>query len=254
MDEHGVITRNKARLVAKGYNQEEGIDYDETYAPMARLEAVRLLLAFSCIKGFKLFQMDVKSTFLNGYINEEVFVSQAPGFEDHQHPEYVFKLKKALYGLKQAPRQWYERLSVFLTSQGYDIGTYDNTLFTKRKGEDIILVQVYVDDIIFESTNEELCETFVEIMKSEFEISMMGVLNYFLGLQVKQLKDDIFLNQAKYCKDLLRKFEMDKCKSISTPFSTSCHLDHDMVGNPVDETKYRGLIRPLLYLTASRLT
>jgi len=117
MDEHGVITRNKARLVAKGYNKKEGIDYDEKYAPVARLEAVRLLLSFSCIKGFKLFQMDVKGAFLNGYINEEVFVSQPPGFEDHQHPGHVFKLKKALYGLKQAPRQWYERLSDFLTSQ-----------------------------------------------------------------------------------------------------------------------------------------
>ena len=142
MDEYGVITRNKARLMAKGYNQEEGIDYDETYAPVAQLEAVRLLLAFSCIKGFKLFQMDVKSAFLNGYINEEVFVSQPPGFEDHQHPGHVFKLKKNLYGLKQAPRQWHERLS-FLTSQGYDRGTSDKTLFIKKKGDDTILVQVY---------------------------------------------------------------------------------------------------------------
>jgi len=107
MDEHGAITRNKARLVAKGYNQEEGIDFGETYAPVARLEAVRLLLAFSSIKGFRLFQMDVKSAFLNGYINEEVFVSQPPGFEDYKNPEHVYKLKKALYGLKQAPRQWY---------------------------------------------------------------------------------------------------------------------------------------------------
>jgi len=125
-------------------------------------------------------------------------------------------------------------------------------LFIKRKEEDIILVQVYVDDIIFGSTNEELYETFVEIMKSEFEMSMMGELNYFLGLQVKQLKDDIFLNQAKYCKDLLRKFGMVKCKSIRTPFSTSCHLYHDVAGNPVDETKYKGLIGSLLYLTANR--
>ena len=115
-------------------------------------------------------------------------------------------------------------------------------------------MQVYVDDIIFGSNNGELCETFVEIMKSEFRMSMMGELNYFLGLQVKQLKDGIFLNQAKYCKDLLRKFGMDKCKPICTPFSTSCLLDHNIAGNPVDETKYRGLIGSLLYLTASDLT
>jgi len=126
--------------------------------------------------------MDVKNAFLNGYINEEVFVSQPPRFEDHQHSEHVFKLKKTLYRLKQAPRQWYERLSVFLTSKGYDRGTSNKTLFIKRKEEDIILVQVYVDDIMFGSTNEELYETFVEIMKSEFEMSMMGELNYFLGM------------------------------------------------------------------------
>ena len=194
----------------------------------------------------------MKSAFLNGYINEEVFVSQPPGFEDHQHPGHVFKLKKALYGLKQALGQWYERLSDFLTSQAYDRGTSDKTLFIKKKWDDTILVQVYVDDIIFGSNNGELCETFVEIMKSGFEMSMMGELNYFLDLQVKQLKDGIFLNQAKYCKDLLRKFEMDKCKLISTPFSTSCHLDQDEAGISVDETKYRGLIGSLLYLTASR--
>ena len=149
LDEQGVIVRNKARLVAKGYNQEEGIDFGETYAPMARLEAVRILLAYTCMNRFKLHQMDVKSSFLNGYIDEEVYVSQPSGFEDHKYPDHVFKLKKALYGLKQAPRQWYERLSNFLLSQGYERGKTDKTLFIKKACNDIILVQVYVDDIIF---------------------------------------------------------------------------------------------------------
>jgi len=157
--------RNKARLVAKGYNQEEGIDFGETYAPVARLEAVRLLLAYACLKGFRLHQMDVKSAFLNGFIDEEVYVSQPPGFEDHNNPDYVFKLKKALYGLKQAPRQWYERLSNFLLSQGYERGKTDKTLFIKNSCNDISLVQVYVDDIIFGSTNESLCEQFVANMQ-----------------------------------------------------------------------------------------
>jgi len=142
LDEQGVIVRNKARLVAKGYNQEEGIDYGKTYAPVARLEVVRLLLAYACMNGFKLHQMDVKSTFLNGYIDEEVYVCQSPGFEDHKHPNYVFKLKKALYGLKQAPRQWYERLSNFLLSHAYERGKTDKTLFIKKTFNDIILVQV----------------------------------------------------------------------------------------------------------------
>ena len=129
LDEVGVITRNKVRLVAKGYNQEEGIDYDETFAPVAKLEVVRLLLAFACMNGFKLFQMDVKSDFLNGFINEEVYVSQPPSFEDHQNPNHVYKLKKALYGLKQAPRQWYERLNNFLLSHDYERGKIGKTLF-----------------------------------------------------------------------------------------------------------------------------
>ena len=174
--------------------------------------------------------MDVKSAFLNGYINEEVFVSQPPGFEDYKNPEHVYKLKKALYGLKQAPRQWYERLSEFLLSQGYNRGNSDKTLFINKKREDIILVQVYVDDIIFGSTNEEMCEAFVAAMKSEFEMSMLGEMNFFLGLQVKQLKDGIFINQEKYCKELLKKFDMDKCKAMSTPTSTSCQLDQDCAG------------------------
>jgi len=124
-----VITRNKARLVVKRYNQEEGIDYDETFAQLARLEAVRLLLSFGRMRGFKLFQMDVKSAFLNGVINEEVYVSQPPSFEDHQHPKHVYKLKNALYGLKQVPKQWYERLSIFLLSNGYERGNIDKTLY-----------------------------------------------------------------------------------------------------------------------------
>ena len=151
--------------MAKGYNQEEGIDFGETYTPVARLEAVRLLLAYVCLKGFILHQMDVKSAFLNEFIDEEVYVSQPPGFEDHNNSDYGFKLKKALYGLKQAPRQWYERLSNFLLSQGYERGKTDKTLFIKNSCNDISLVQVYVDDIIFGSTNESLCEQFVANMQ-----------------------------------------------------------------------------------------
>jgi len=182
LDEAGVITRNKARLVAKGYNQEEGIDYGETFAHVARLEIVRLLLAFSCMSGFKLFQMDVKSVFLNVFINEEVYVEQPPGFEDHQHPNHVFKLKKTLYWLKQAPRQWYERLRNFLLSHGYERGMIDKNLFIKKANSEIILVQIYVDDIIFCATKDNLCEEFVAAMQGEFEMSMMGEISFFLGL------------------------------------------------------------------------
>jgi len=200
---------------------------------------VRLLLAYACLSGFKLFQIDVKSVFLNGFINEEVYVTQPPGFEDHKLPGHVYKLKKALYGLKQASRQWYERLSNFLLSKNYQRGQVDKTLFIKNSENDIILVQVYVDDIIFGSTNELLCQEFALDMQGEFEMSMMGELNYFLGLHIKQLQNDTFLNQSKYCRDVLKKFEMDSCKEASTPIANSCYLDADEHGTPGDQTKFR---------------
>ncbi|GJR71797.1 retrovirus-related pol polyprotein from transposon TNT 1-94 [Tanacetum coccineum] len=179
LDENGVVTRNKARLVAQGYNQQEGIDYDETYAPVARLESIRILLAYACALDFKLYQMDVKSAFLNGFINEEVYVAQPPGFIDFAKPNYVYRLKKALYGLKQAPKAWYDQLKAFLIKHDYSMGMVDNTLFTKKKDSNLIIVQIYVDDIIFGSTCQEMCNDFAKIMHDEFEMSMMGELNKF---------------------------------------------------------------------------
>ena len=184
-DENGTIVRNKARLVAQGYNQEEGIDYEETFAPVARLESIRMLFAFACHKGFTLYQMDVKSAFLNGHILEEVYVEQPPGFINYKYPDHVFKLKKALYGLKQAPRAWYDRLSKFLIQNEFSMGKADTTLFVKIMGENLIVVQIYVDDIIFGATNVSLCENFAKSMSSEFEMSMMGELTFFLELQIK---------------------------------------------------------------------
>ncbi|GJS25465.1 retrovirus-related pol polyprotein from transposon TNT 1-94 [Tanacetum coccineum] len=190
LDENGIVSRNKARLVAQGYNQQEGIDYDETYAPVARLESIRILLAYACALDFKLFQMDVKSAFLNGFINEEVYVAQPPGFIDFEKPDHVYKLKKALYGLKQAPKAWYDRLKAFPINHEYKIGMVDNTLFTKKKSSNLIIVQIYVDDIIFCSTCQDMCDEFSKIMHDEFEMSMMGELNFFLGLQIKQMEDE----------------------------------------------------------------
>ncbi|GJZ02603.1 retrovirus-related pol polyprotein from transposon TNT 1-94 [Tanacetum coccineum] len=252
LDENGVVTRNKARLVAQGYNQQEGIDYDETYAPVARLESIRILLAYACALDFKLYQMDVKSAFLNGVINEEVYVAQPPGFIDFAKPNYVYKLKKALYGLKQAPKAWYDRLKAFLIKHNYSMGMVDNTLFTKKKDSNIIIVQIYVDDIIFGSTCQEMCDDFAKIMHDEFEMSMMGELNFFLGLQIKQLDDGIFFNQSKYIKEMLKKFGLEDSKPMKTPMSTETKLTRDEEGESVDNTKYRGMIGSLLYLTASR--
>ncbi|GJX47178.1 putative ribonuclease H-like domain-containing protein [Tanacetum coccineum] len=182
-DERGVVVRNKARLVAQGHRQEEGIDYDEVFAPVARLEAIRIFLAYASYMGFIVYQMDVKSAFLYGKIDEEVYVSQPPGFQDPKSPQKVYKVVKALYGLHQAPRAWYATLSTFLLKNGYRRGTIDKTLFLKKNKNDIILVQVYVDDIIFGSTKKSWCDEFEALMKSRFQMSSMGELTFFLGLQ-----------------------------------------------------------------------
>jgi hypothetical protein len=160
--------------------QIEGLDFGETYAPVAKLESIRILLAFATHHDFKLYQMDVKSAFLNGPISELVYVEQPPGFEDFKFPNHVYKLHKALYGLKQAPRAWYECLKDFLVRKGFEIGKADTTLFTRKVDKDIFVCQIYVDDIIFGSTNQSWCEDFSRIMTKRFEMSMMGELTFFL--------------------------------------------------------------------------
>ncbi|GKA80115.1 retrovirus-related pol polyprotein from transposon TNT 1-94 [Tanacetum coccineum] len=344
LDENGIVSRNKARLVAQGYNQQEGIDYDETYAPVAKLESIRILLAIACANNFKLYQIDVKCAFLNGFINEEVYVAQPlgfidfqkpdyvyklknalyglkqapkacslrtivgikrllddlrvtvvaklksirillaiacannfklyqidvkcaflngfineevyiaqpPGFIDFQKPDYVYKLKNALYGLKQAPKAWYDRLKAFLIKHEYSMRMVDNTLFTKKSKSHLIIVQIYVDDIIFGSTSQNLCDDFAKIMHDEFKISMMRELNFFLGLQIKQIEDKIFFNQAKYIKEMLKKFELKDSKPTKTPMSTKIKLTKDDEANSMDSSKYQGMIGCLLYLTTSR--
>ncbi|KAJ9538735.1 hypothetical protein OSB04_031468 [Centaurea solstitialis] len=252
LDEIGTIIRNKARLVAQGYRQEKGIDYDETFAPVARLEAIRLFLAFAAHMNFKVYQMDIKNAFLNGKINEEVYVAQPPGFVDPKFPDHVYKLNKALYGLKQAPRAWYDTLSTFLLSKGFVRGEIDSTLFLKKYPKHILLVQIYVDDIIFGSTNPKLCEKFELLMKSEYKMSMMGELTFFLGLQIKQSEKGIFINQGKYVHEMLKKFDLTSCTPMKTPMAPPLTLDKDSKGKSVDVTLYRGMIGSLLYLTASR--
>jgi hypothetical protein len=196
--------------------------------------------------------MDVKSAFLNGPIKEEVYVEQPPGFESEEYPNHVYKLHKALYGLKQAPRAWYECLRDFLIENGFRIGKADSTLFTRKMGKDLFICQIYVDDIIFGSTNKSFCEEFSKIMTDRFEMSMMGVLTFFLGFQIKQVKEGTFISQTKYTHDILKKFGMDKAKPIKTPMGTNGHLDLDLGGTSVDQKVYRSMIGSLLYLCASR--
>ncbi|GKA17573.1 putative ribonuclease H-like domain-containing protein [Tanacetum coccineum] len=221
-------------------------------ARVARIEAIRLFLAFASYMGFMVYQMDVKSAFLYGEIEEEVYVTQPKGFEDPHFPKHVYRVVKALYGLHQAPRAWYARLSTFLLKHNYRRGTIDKTLFIKKNSRDIILVQVYVDDIIFGSTNKAWCDDFEVLMKGEFEMSAMGELTFFLGLQVKQKPDGIFISQDKYVQDMLKKFDMESVRPATTPFEASKPKSKDEPDDAVNVHLYRSMIGSLMYLTASR--
>ncbi|GJT54054.1 putative ribonuclease H-like domain-containing protein [Tanacetum coccineum] len=232
--------------------KEEGIDYDEVFAPVARIEAIRLFLAFASYMGFTVYQMDVKSAFLYGTIGEEVYVQQPPGFVDPAHPNKVYKVIKALYGLHQAPRAWYETLSTFLLENGFRRGTIDKTLFIKKNKSDIMLVQVYVDDIIFGSTKQSMCTEFEDCMHKRFQMSSMGELTFFLGLQVQQQPDGIFISQDKYVADILKKFDFCSIRTATTPIESNKPLVQDKDGVDVDVHVYRSMIGSLMYLTASR--
>nr|GEU62336.1 retrovirus-related Pol polyprotein from transposon TNT 1-94 [Tanacetum cinerariifolium] len=250
-DKENIVIRNKSRLVAKGYAQKEGVNFKESFAPVARLEAVRLFIAYAAHKSFTVYQMDVKITFLYGPLKEEVYVSQPDGFVDPYHPNKIYRLKKALYGLKQAPRAWYDELSTFLVSKGFSKGSIDPTLFITKHRGDILLVQVYVDDIIFGSMNPKLSKQFEKLMHSKFEMSMMGELKFFLGIQIHQSPRGIFINQAKYAQKIFIKHGTTSCDSVGTPMAIK-HLDPDLSGTSVDQTKYHSMVGALMYLTASR--
>nr|GFA31367.1 putative ribonuclease H-like domain-containing protein [Tanacetum cinerariifolium] len=212
-DEEQTVIRNKSHLVVRGYRQEEGIDFEESFALVARMEAIRIFLAYATHKSFTVFQMDVKTAFLHGTLKEDVYICQPEGFIGPDHPSHVYKLKKALYGLKQAPR---------------------------------------VDDITFGSTHPRYIQLFFNLMESRFEMSMMGEMTFFLGLQVNQSPCGIFINQSKYVLEILKKYRMESYDPVGTPIEIKYKLDLDQNGTPVDATKYRSMIGALMYLTSSR--
>ena len=200
LNENGDVIRNKARLVCKGYAQQEGIDFEENFAPVSRLDAIRMFLALSSFQEFKVYQMDVKSAFLNGDLEEEVYIEQPDGFILGNDPKLVCRLKKALYGLKQAPRAWYYHLDRYLHQQGFSKGSTDSNLYIKIDNDKLLILIVYIDDIIFGGNEETMSQNFALVMQKEFQMSLLGELIYFLGLQVQQNKDSIFLSQTKYLK------------------------------------------------------
>ncbi|GJR26861.1 putative ribonuclease H-like domain-containing protein [Tanacetum coccineum] len=228
-DERGILIRNKARLVAQRYTQEEGINYDEVFAPVARIKAIRLFLVYALFKDFVVYQMDVKSAFLYGKIEEEVYVCQPPGFKDPDFPDRVYKVEKAQYGLHQAPRAWYETLSTYLLDNEFQRGEIDKTLFIKRYKGDILLVwsQAVCGDTLFGSQRLELCNAFEKLMHEKFQISSMGELTFFLGLQVQQSQD---------------------CKHTNGNSKASAK---DEYGEGVDVHMYRSMIGSLMFLTSS---
>nr|GEW54471.1 retrovirus-related Pol polyprotein from transposon TNT 1-94 [Tanacetum cinerariifolium] len=241
----------QSKIVTVGYSQQEGIDYDETFASVARIKAIRLFLAYVAHKDFTVFQMDVKITFLNGVLKEEVYVGQPPGFVSTQYPDHMYALDKALYGLKQAPRAWYDVLSQFLIDIGFEKGSIDTTLFFKKKGKHIMLIQIYAYDIIFGSTNPKYCIKFSDLMVKRFEMSMMCEIKFFLGLQVNQFSNGIFISQSKYILDILKRFILENCKTVPTHMVKQAKLKLDLVGKPVDHTDYRSMIGLLMYVTLS---
>nr|GEY29240.1 retrotransposon protein, putative, unclassified [Tanacetum cinerariifolium] len=208
-DKENTVIRNKSRLVVRGYRQEEGLDFKEFFASVARMEAIRIFLAYDAYKSFTVFQMDVKTAFLHGTLKEDVYVCQ---------PE----------------------------------GTIDPTLFIRCFDDDILVVQVYVDDIIFGSPHPRYTQLFYDLMKSRFEISMRGEMTFFLGLQVNQSPCGIFINQSNYVLEILKKYGMESCDPVGTPMEIKDKLDLDQYGTPVDATKYSSMIGALMYLTSSR--
>ncbi|GJY78859.1 retrovirus-related pol polyprotein from transposon TNT 1-94 [Tanacetum coccineum] len=252
LDEYGDVLKNKERLVSKGYRQEEGLDFEESFTLVARLKAIRIFLANAASKNMTVYQIDVKTTFLNGELKEVVYVSQPKGFIDPDHPHHVYRLKKALYRLKQASRAWYDTLLKFLLAQGFSKGVVDPTLFIRKIGKHTLHVQIYVDDIIFTSTDPTDCDHFSTEMSSKFQMSMMGQISFFLGLQISQNPRGIFINQSKYANEILKKFDLHKSDPVDTPMVERTKLDEDLSGIPVDQTQYRNMIGSLMYLTASK--
>ncbi|BBG92627.1 BURP domain-containing protein [Prunus dulcis] len=249
----GSVQKNKARLVAKGYSQKPGVDYNETFAPVARLDTIRTLIALAAQKGWQLYQLDVKSAFLNGILEEEVYVDQPEGFVVKGCESKVYRLHKALYGLKQAPRAWYSEIDGYFSECGFTKSQSEATLYVKARGEaSILIVSIYVDDIVYTGNDQEMIEDFKKDMQEKYEMTDLGLLHHFLGMGVLQTPTSIFIHQKKYATTLLSRFGLNECKPVSTPLVTSEKLSKDDGSGLASEEQYRRIVGSLLYLTATR--
>jgi hypothetical protein len=251
-DEHGNVTKHKARLIAKGYVQHHGVDYEEVFAPVARMESVRVLLAVAAHRSWSVHHMDVKSAFLNGELVEEVYVQQPPGFIAAGHEGKVLKLHKALYGLKQAPRAWNSKMDSSLLALGFTRSECEHGLYTRGDNDKRLVVGIYVDDLIITGGSGGVISAFKEEMKTLFHMSDLGVLSYYLGIEVKQGQHGIKLLQAAYAKKILERAGMGACNPCATPMETRLKLSKKSSSPAVDATEYRSLIGSLRYLMNTR--
>ncbi|KAL4563757.1 hypothetical protein LXL04_027802 [Taraxacum kok-saghyz] len=284
LNEKGEIEKHKARLVAKGYGQEFGVDSVEVYAPVARMDTIRLMIALAAQKGWNIYQMDVQSAFLHGTLEEDVYVQQPQGYVVENNEEKVYKLQKALYGLKQAPRAWFSRIEAYFIKEGFARSSSEHTLFIKAKSTDkLLFVNVYVDDLLYTGNDEKMLEEFKCSMKNEFEMTDLGRMRYFLGLEVLQTRDEhksekpgpdrkkpgtrpgpepepaktgpvsagIHVSQQKYAIEILNRFNMLDCNAVMNPIVPGSKLRLEE-GEPADETLFKSLVGCLMYITTTR--
>ena len=248
----GSVQRHKARLVAKGFHQTPGIDFHETFSPVIKPSMARVVLSIPVSKGWDVHQIDINNAFLNGILSEEVYMSQPIGFVDDQRPYFVCRLHRSLYGLRQAPRAWYERLGQTLCAWGFHKSVMDSSLFMFRNGHSVVWVLVYVDDILITGNNKFLIDSFISRLSSTFALKDLGSLSYFLGIEVFRTKSGMHLSQAGYINDLLKRTNMQHCKSSPSPASSSIQLGSDIGSSFSDTYLYRSTIGALQYVTITR--
>ncbi|CAA7032829.1 unnamed protein product [Microthlaspi erraticum] len=252
-NELGEVDKFKARLVVKGYAQEYGVDYTEVFAAVARMDTVRMILAVAAHKGWTVYQLDVKSAFLHGKLEEDVYVEQPQGYEVSDKKEMVYKLHKALYGLKQAPRAWFSRIEAYFIKEGFTNSPNEQSLFIKKLGGNILIVSVYVDDLLFTGNNDEMLEEFKCSMKREFDMTDLGKMRYFLGIEVIQKPEKgIFIWQRKYAAEVIDRFGMQHYNPVCNPIVPGQKISRDESGERIDATLYKQMVGSLMYLTASR--
>jgi len=253
LNEKGEVDKCKAHLVVKGYAQRYGIDYSEVFAPVARWDTIRLILALAAQKGWVVFQLDVKSAFLHGELKEAVYIKQPEGYVHKGEEHKVLKLKKALYGLKQAPRAWYSRIEGFFIKEGFKKCSHEHTLFLKHEADGkFLIISLYVDDLIYTGNDVELCEKFKKSMKLEFDMSDLGKMKYFLGVEVQQSCEGIHLCQMKYAGEVLERFGMGSCNPVKNPIVLGTKLVKNSGEASINSTLFKQIIGSLMYLSVTR--